>query len=78
MDRGKLIIIWHHISILQLGKKSTGEDPIIRLGLYMDKTPIQVIQSASPILYTDLNIFRDFSKKTLQCFQICSEATLRF
>lgn len=61
MDRGKLIIICYHINILQLGKKSTGKDPIIRLGLYIGKTPIQVIQSASPILYADLNIFRDFS-----------------
>lgn len=63
MDRGKLVIMCYHMNILQLNKKPTGKDPIIRLGLKIGNTPIQVIQSASPILYTDLNIFREFFKK---------------
>jgi len=63
MDRGKLVIMCYHMNILQLDKKPTGKDPIIRLGLKIGNTHIQVIQSASPILYTDLNIFREFFKK---------------
>lgn len=63
IDRGKLVIMCYHMNILQLDKKPTGKDPIIRLGLNIGNTPIQVIQSASPILYTDLNIFRRFFKK---------------
>lgn len=61
MDRGKLLKMCYHINILQLDKKLIRKDPIIRLGLSIGNTPIQVIQSASPILYTDLNIFREFS-----------------